>query len=143
MFAYDGYYGPEKEFTQYGYYTSGSTAVSVQHPALDQWGELMCPEWLRLADYTGDERWRQRALMMWYNATQCIADENNRTYHGVERPIGAQNEAFYQARWGHRKDCNESGHLNDWCVSWVNVFRLNVIDRLTRINKYPDTSALE
>ena len=143
MYAYDGYYGPEKEFTQYGYYTSGSTAVSVQHPALDQWGELMCCEWLRLADYTGDERWRKRALMMWYNATQCIADENNRTFHGLERPIGAQNEAFYQARWGHRKNCNESGHLNDWCVSWVNVFRLNVLDRLTRINKYPDRSALD
>lgn len=143
MYAYDGYYGPEKEFTQYGYYTSGSTAVSVQHPALDQWGELMCCEWLRLADYTGDKRWRDRAVMMWYNATQCIADENNRMVHGKERPIGAQNEAFYQARWGHRKDCNESGHLNDWCVSWVNVFRLQVLDRLTSINGYADRSALD
>ncbi|MBQ7660963.1 MAG: hypothetical protein IJS44_02785 [Clostridia bacterium] len=143
MYVYDGWYGPDKEFTKYGYYTSGSTAVSVQHPALDQWGELMCCEWLRLADYTGDERWKKRALMMWYNATQCIADEKNRVFHGKERPIGAQNEAFYQARWGHRKNCNESGHLNDWCVSWVNVFRLNVLDRLTSINGYADTSSLE
>ena len=143
MYTYDGYYSEDKEFTQYGYYTSGSTAVSVQHPALDQWGELMCCEWLRLADYTGDECWRHRAVMMWYNATQCIADEENHTFHGLERPIGAQNEAFYQARWGHRKNCNESGHLNDWCVSWVNVFRLNVLDRLTRINGYKDRSSLE
>ncbi|MBQ4151300.1 MAG: hypothetical protein IJC81_05815 [Clostridia bacterium] len=143
MYAYDGYYGPEKEFTKYGYYTSGSTAVSVQHPALDQWGELMCCEWLRLAEYTGDKRWKDRALMMWYNATQCIADENNRLFHDKVRPIGAQNEAFYQARWGHRKNCNESGHLNDWCVSWVNVFRLNVLDRLTSINGYEDRSSLE
>ena len=103
----------------------------------------MSCEWLRLADYTGDDRWRQRAIMLWYNSTQCIADENNRMYHGFERPIGAQNEAFYQARWGHRKNCNERGHLNDWCVSWVNVFRLNVLDRLTRTNGYQDRSALE
>ncbi len=142
MYTYDGYYSPDKEFVQYGYYTSGSTAVSVQHPALDQWGELMCCEWLRLADYTGDERWRKRAVMMWYNATQCIADEENHVFHGIERPIGGQNEAFYQARWGHLKDCNKSGHLNDWCVSWVNVFRLTVLDRLTRINGYADHSAL-
>jgi len=143
MYTYDVHYGPEAEFTEYGYYTSGSTYVSVQHPALDQWGELMCCEWLRLADYTGDERWRKRAVMMWYNCTQCIADEKNRTFHGMERPIGSQNEAFYQARWGHRKDCNERGHLNDWLVSWVNVFRLTVLDRLTRVNHYEDTSALE
>ena len=143
MYTYDVHYGPEAEFTQYGYYTAGSTYVSVQHPALDQWGELMCCEWLRLADYTGDARWRQRAMMMWYNCTQCIADEENRTYHGFERPIGAQNEAFYQARWGHRKNCNERGHLNDWCVSWVNVFRLNVLDRLTRVNGYADWRSLE
>lgn len=143
MYTYDVHYGPEAEFTQYGYYTSGSTFVSVQHPALDQWGELMCCEWLRLADYTGDERWRKRALMMWYNATQCIATEENRTFHGMQRPIGSQNEAFYHARWGHRKDCNERGHLNDWLVSWVNAFRLTVLDRLTSVNHYPDRSALE
>jgi len=143
MYVYDVHYGEEAEFTQYGYYTSGSTAVSVQHPALDQWGELMCCEWLRLADITGDERWRRRAVMMWYNATQCISDENNRVFHGLTRPVGSQNEAFYHARWGHRKDPNEKGHLNDWLVSWVNVFRLNVIDRLKTVNGYPDTSSLE
>ena len=142
MYTYDVHYGPEAEFTQYGYYTAGSTYVSVQHPALDQWGELMCCEWLRLADYTGDERWRKRAIMSWYNCTQCIATEENRVFHGRKRPIGSQNEAFYQARWGHRKDPNERGHLNDWLVSWVNVFRLTVIDRMTRVNKYKDASAL-
>ena len=80
---------------------------------------------------------------MWYNATQCIATEENRTFHGMQRPIGSQNEAFYHARWGHRKDCNERGHLNDWLVSWVNAFRLTVLDRLTSVNHYPDRSALE
>lgn len=130
MFVYDAHYGEEAEFTQYGYYTAGATAVSVQHPALDQWGELMCSEWLRLARITGDERWRERARMIWFNSTQLIADEDNRVIHGKLRPIGSQNEAFYQARWGHRPDPNERGHLNDWLVSWVNAFRLHVISSL-------------
>ena len=130
MFVYDVHYGEEAEFTEYGYYTAGATAVSVQHPALDQWGELMCSEWLRLARITGDERWRERARMIWFNSTQLIADENRRIFHGKKRPIGSQNEAFYQARWGHRPDPNERGHLNDWLVSWVNAFRLHVIDRV-------------
>ncbi len=143
MFVYDAHYGPEAEFTKYGYYTSGATAVSVQHPALDQWGELMCCEWLRLAEYTGDDRWRTRARMMWFNSTQCIADENNRVIHGLTRPIGSQNEAFYQARWHHRKNVDDKGHLNGWLVSWVNVFRLNVIERLFSVNGYTDTSSLE
>ncbi len=143
MYVYDAYYDRTKEFTQYGYYTSGSTAVSVQHPALDQWGELMCCEWFRLADITGDERWRERARMMWFNCTQFIADREGYTIHGYERPIGSQNEAFYQARWGHRPDPNDKGHLNDWLVSWVNVFRLNVIDRMKTVCGYPDARGLE
>ncbi len=142
MFVYDVHYGEEAEFTQYGYYTSGSTAVSVQHPALDQWGELMCCEWLRLADITGDERWRERARRVWFNATQLIADENTPEIHGKKRPAGSQNEAFYQTSWGHRAD-HARGHLNDWLVSWVNVFRLNVIDRLSSVCGYEDTSELE
>ena len=68
--------------------------------------------------------------MIWFNSTQLIADENRRIFHGKKRPIGSQNEAFYQARWGHRPDPNERGHLNDWLVSWVNAFRLHVIDRV-------------
>lgn len=144
MFVYDVPYGPEADISVCGYHTAGGTSVSVQHPAIDQWGELMSCEWLRLADLTGDERWARRARMIWYNCTQCIADEKNNMYHGMKRPVGSQNEAVYQARWGHREDCIDNpGYLNDWLVSWVNVFRLNVLDRLTRVNGYPDQHALD
>ena len=144
MFVYDIPFRPESDIAHYGYYSAGSTSVSVQHPALDQWGELMCCEWLRLADYTGDKRWADRARMSWYNCTQCIADEENNVYHGMKRPVGSQNEAFYHARWGHRADCvTNPGYLNDWLVSWVNVFRLTVLDRLTSVNHYPDWSKLD
>lgn len=143
MFVYDAYYGPEAEFYHYGYYTSGGTSVSVQHPAIDQWGELMCCEYLRLYKYTGDERWKRRMLMMWYNSTQCICTSEKQRFHGMPRPLGSQNEAFYHCRWGHRKDCNERGHLNDWLVSWVNCFRLQVLDRLTSVCGEKDWSILD
>ena len=143
MFVYDIHYGPEAEFTTHGYYTAGGTSVSVQHPAIDQWGELMCCEYLRLYKYTGDERWYRRMLMMWYNSTQCICTSEDQLFHGRHRPLGGQNEAFYHCRWGHRKDCNQRGHLNEWLVSWVNVFRLNVLDRLTTVCGEKDWSVLE
>ena len=144
LFHYDAYYGPENEFYQYGYYTSGATSVSTQHPALDQWGVLMCPEFLRLYKITGDERWKTRSIMIWYNSTQCITTEKQyQAVHGMQRPVGAQNEAFYQCRWGHRADCNERGHLNDLLVSWVSSFRLNALDRLITVCGEADWSIFD
>lgn len=143
MFVYDIHYGPEAEFTTHGYYTTGGTSVSVQHPAIDQWGELMCCEYLRLYKYTGNKLWYQRMLMMWYNSTQCICTSPDQLFHGRHRPLGGQNEAFYHCRWGHRKDCNDRGHLNEWLVSWVNVFRLNVLDRLTTVCGEEDWSIFD
>ena len=93
----------------------------------------MCPEFLRLYRITGDEKWRTRARMMWYNATQLIATEDSPPIHGIKRPVGSQNEAFFQCRWGHRPDSNDRGHLNDWLVAWVNLFRLTALDRLKTV----------
>ena len=143
MFVYDIHYGPEAEFTTHGYYTTGGTSVSVQHPAIDQWGELMCCEYLRLYKYTGNKLWYKRMLMMWYNSTQCICTSKDQLFHGRHRPLGGQNEAFYHCRWGHRKNCNDRGHLNEWLVSWVNVFRLNVLDRLTTVCGEKDWSIFD
>ncbi len=133
MCCYDMVYTEDDEFTQYGYYTQGSTSVSVQHPALDQWGEIIVPELYRLAAYTGDKKWEHFGYMIWTNCTQCIATEENRVFHGMPRPIGSQNEAFYMSHWGHNRDIpNIRGYLNDWLVSWVNAFRLYVIDKMPK-----------
>jgi len=130
MFCYDIVYDNTAEFTVYGYRTSGGTSVSVQHPAIDQYGELIVYDLLRLSYYTNEEIWCNCATMIWNNCMQCIADEHTKSIHGKKRPIGAQNEAFYHCRWGHRPDCNERGHLNDWLVSWVSSYRLLVINKL-------------
>lgn len=130
MFCYDVLYDEKAEFVEYGYRTVGGTSVSVQHPAIDQYGELIVYDLLRLYHYTKEDLWRDSAVMIWNNCMQCIADEDTPPVHGMKRPVGAQNEAFYHCRWGHRPDCNERGHLNDWLVSWVSAYRLLVIERL-------------
>lgn len=130
MFCYDVKYEDNAEFIKYGYRTVGGTSVSVQHPAIDQYGEVIVYDLLRLFEYTKEEVWRSSANMIWNNCMQCIADEDTPPVHEIKRPVGAQNEAFYHCRWGHRADCNERGHLNDWLVSWVSAYRLFVIERL-------------
>ena len=133
MFVYEPLYGPEAEFTEYGYSVAGGTAVSVQHPAIDQWGEYVCSDYYRLFKLTGDKRWFKRMLMIWFNSTQCITVSEGQLIHGRQRPIGSQSEAFFHCRWGHRADCNERGHMTDWLPSWVNAFRLYTMDRLINV----------
>ena len=130
MFCYNVLYDKNAEFSIYGYHTAGGTSVSVQHPAIDQYGELIVYDLLRIFNYTNEKIWRKCAVMIWDNCMQCIADENTPPIHGIKRPVGSQNEAFYHCRWGHKADCNDRGHLNDWLVSWVSSYRLLVLDKL-------------
>ena len=32
------------------------------------------PEYLKLAEYTGNDMWRQRARALWYSGTQLLSD---------------------------------------------------------------------
>ncbi len=131
-YHYDALYDGDSDFARYGYYTSGGTAVSTQHHAIDPWGEIAVPDFLHLARLTGDERWKKRAKMLWNNAILCITDEEKmRRVAGFDRPYGCQSEAFFQARWTrYRPDCEHRGHLNDMYVGWVAAYRLYALTRL-------------
>lgn len=132
-FYYDALYDGDSDFERLGYYTSGGTAVSTQHPAIDPWGAIVIPDYMRLAAYTGDERWRARARALWCNCILCITPPGGMTLHGHKRPAGLQSEAFFQTRWTrYRKSCEERGHLNDMFVGWPAAFRLTTIDRIER-----------
>lgn len=130
-FHYDALYPAESDFAKLGYYTSGGTAVSTQHPAIDPWGAIAVPDFIRLWQLTGDERWRIRARMLWCNAILCIAPKEGLRLHGHYRPFGVQSEAFFQTRWTrYRKTCEERGHLNDMYVGWPAAFRLSALERI-------------
>ena len=124
-FHYDVLYGADSEFTEYGYRTKGGTAISTEHHAIDSWGSAAVTPFLLLAHYTGDDRWAQRAHAMWANAIQGIASEKNRIFHGQVRPLGSQNEGFFQCRWTkYRPTCEERGHYNDCLCAWAGAYRM-------------------
>ena len=133
MFYYDAIYPGDSEFSQMGYYTSGGTAVSTQHPAIDPWGAIAIPEYMRLAKFTADKRWLSRARALWCNTILCITPKGGIVFQGHKRPEGIQSEAFFQTRWTrYRKNCEERGHLNDMFVGWPSAFRLDTINRIEK-----------
>lgn len=127
MFHYEPVYGEETEIAQYGVCVRGLTSVSAQHHHLDMYAGIVVPYLWQLAEYTGDERWRIRADMMWRAVLQYIGD-GERRIHGVIRPMGSQNEALFHCRWGF--ETGTRGQLNDWLVAWPCAFRLSVLAEL-------------
>ena len=142
-FQYDALYPDTSDFARYGYSTQGGTAISAEHHAIDPWGALLVPEFVRLWKHTGEERWLLWARMMWNQSLLGITAREGEVVHGLPRPLGSQNEGFFQARWTkYRPDCEERGHFNDWLVSWVSAYRLTALDRLTRVCGEKDWSLL-
>ena len=52
--------------------------------------------------------------------------------NGSVRPVGSQNEAFFNCRWEHN-----AGELrfNDWLVAWPCAFRLETLRHLPDWNE--------
>ncbi len=133
-FQYDALYPDTSDFAKYDYYTQGGTAISAEHHAIDPWGSLLTCEFVRIWKHTGDDKWLLRARMMWIQSLLGITREEGQIVCGKPRPLGSQNEGFFQARWTkYRPNCEERGHFNDWLVSWVSAYRLTALDRLTTV----------
>lgn len=119
MFHHDTLPVPGSDFEQYGIRTLGATSVSTQHHHLDPWGARVVPELLTLWRVTGDDRWKQRADLLWANVIQNIAPAEGKLVHGRFRPAGAQNEGYFHCHWGHP---DAPGSFNDWLVAWPQAF---------------------
>ena len=131
MFFYEVLYKNGSEFTEYGYRTTGGTAISAEHHAIDAWGSVIVPELCRLAELTGDEKWRRIARLMWASAIQGMTLREGHLIHGMQRPVGSHNEGFFQARWTkYRPTPEERGHYNDCLSAWCGAYRMHTIDRL-------------
>ena len=70
QYHYSVQFPADSQLAQLKVDTYGSTAVSAAHNALDHYGIYYIPEYLKLAELTGNDIWRQRARAIWYNGTQ-------------------------------------------------------------------------
>ena len=100
--------------------TYGSTSVSAAHNALDHYGLYWVPEYLKLAELTGNNMWRERARALWYNGIQLLSD-GTLVVKGRVRPAGSQDESIRHTRWG-RPD-NRYFVTSEWCTAWQGTFR--------------------
>ena len=133
MFFYDVVYENGSEFTEYGYRTTGGTAISAEHHAIDSWGSIIVPELCRLAQITGEQKYKRIARLMWANAIQGMTLSSDHYIHGIVRPIGSQNEGFFQARWTkYRPTCELRGHYNDCLSAWCGAYRMMTVSRLRK-----------
>lgn len=124
MYHHDTVTDPDSDFARYGYRTLGGTSVSTQHHHIDPWGALVVPYLLQLGRITGDARWKKRARLLWASAIQNVAPREGRVVHGVFRPAGVQNEAYFHCRW-HSDPHARVGAMNDWIVAWPQAFIWN------------------
>ena len=128
LWHYDGIYPEDDDFSRYGYHTFGATSVSVQHNHLDPYALYWVPEWMELSEITGDSQWKEKALAIWRNSNQLVSD-GTLEIHGLLRPVGSQNEAYFECSWGFSS--GDQGHrINNWLVAWPGAFRLETIRRL-------------
>lgn len=130
MFFFDPLYGPETDFVKYNWHVTGGTAVSAEHQCIDAWGGIMPADLYELSALTGNPMWERIARLMWANAVQGITTRLGEFFHDMQRPIGAQNEGFFQARYTKYRPVIEAGYWNDIFVSWPNAYRLWTLDRL-------------
>ena len=129
LWHYNEVYPQGDNFTDYDYHTFGGTSVSVQHNHLDPYALYWVPEWIELAEITEDNQWQEKAIAIWQNGNQLVSD-GTLNINGHVRPAGAQNEAYFESRWGFASK-GTFRRINDWLVAWPGAFRLETIRRLS------------
>ena len=90
----------------------------------------MAPDLVELACLTGNDNWKRIAHLMWANAQQGITTEIGQIIRGKQRPIGSQNEGFFQARYTKYRPVIEAGYWNDILAPWPSAFRMWSVERM-------------
>lgn len=120
-------YPEESLLHEVGIDTFGMTSVSTAHTAVDQYSLHDVLSFFELAEVTGDDQWRERALALWIGANQLISD-GTLSVRGRVRPAGSQDEAVFHTRWG--RPVVTEFHPCEWLPAWPTAFRLEVLLRL-------------
>ncbi len=126
MMHYTIQYPKDSVIGKMGYDTFGATSVSTPHQALDQYALRDVLSFLKLSELTGKIQWKERALALWCNATQCVSD-GTLVINGRIRPTGSQDEAVFHTRW--RRQSGKPFMPSQWLPAWPCAYRLENLRR--------------
>ena len=124
LWHYKAYYDEAEDAARCGLTTFGATSVSTQHHHLDVYALMWVAEWIRLAELSGNEQWREKAIAIWTYGCQLLSD-GTLEINGHIRPVGSQNEAVFNCNWSYN-----GNRINDWLVAWPGAFRLETLRTL-------------
>jgi hypothetical protein len=124
LWHYSAEFPESSELRRLGWDTFGCSSVSAQHHHLDPYAVYWVNDWLELAELTGHAIWREKAVAIWNNSTHLVSDGRLKVF-GRQRPVGSQNEAFFETYWGDGR-----GQPNDWLVAWPAAFQLETLRHL-------------
>ncbi len=117
-------YPEDSMIAEMKYDTFGSTSVSTAHQALDQYALRDVLSFLKLAEYTSNDQWKEVGVAFWCNACQYISD-GTAYLGGRLRPAGAQDEAIFHTRWSRR--AVGPFRPSQWLPAWPSAFRLEAL----------------
>jgi hypothetical protein len=116
---------PESPLNELNYDWFAGTGITVMAQAQDPWGSLWAYAWMRLAEATGNEIWKDRAIQCFNQGTLGISD-GTLVFNGHRRPAGSQSESYNCrpiASDGRRFYAN----CRDWLVAWPAAHRLTTL----------------
>jgi len=126
MMHYTIRYPEDNVIAKMGYDTFGATSVSTPHQALDQYALRDVLSFLKLYELTEHIQWKERALAVWCNATQCVSD-GTLVINGRIRPTGGQDEAVFHTRW--RRQSGKPFMPSQWLPAWPCAYRMENLRR--------------
>lgn len=122
------------------YETFGGTSVATVHACMDGYAVKYFYDLVKLANFTGEKIWKQRAIAIWNNSTIGISDGSLVILELPPMPVGAQSETYFQTNWGtivqNRykpntiNELNPFGYLSNWFVIWPTAYRLEALHQL-------------
>jgi hypothetical protein len=124
LWHYSTPFPESSELRRQGWDTFGCSSVSAQHHHLDPYALYWVNDWLQLAELTGHAAWKEKALAIWRNSTLMVSDGTLKVF-GKSRPVGSQNEAFFDTYWG-----DGFAQPNNWLVAWPAAFQLETLRHL-------------
>ena len=117
----DSYISPDSPLGRLGFRSQGMTSVSAAHHHLDFYGMLIAHLYLRLWKITGDELWKNQAVLMMASCLRLIASDGNGFLGRGAEFDGWQPEQINHTLWDYFSDEGNMNGTYGIDIAWVNV----------------------